>query len=111
MTAITEKKRAAVASAADLTPAKPAHPEIPTLPLLMKAEDVMRELGIGRRSVYELVRGGRLHVVRVGLRATRFRTEEVLALAETNSKPMRLPNLRNQRDDEQPADVATVPAT
>jgi excisionase family DNA binding protein len=77
-----------------------------TLPLLMKVDDVMRELAIGRRSVYELVKDGKLNIVRVGLRNTRFKTEEVLALAEAASKPMRLPNLRNQKAEDGAADAA-----
>jgi excisionase family DNA binding protein len=77
------------------TPKKPeaAHAPAPSLPLLLKIEQVMRELSISRRTVYELVKDGKLHIVRVGLRNSRVRTEEVLKLADANSKPLYIPRL------------------
>ena len=61
----------------------------------------MRELSISRRTVYQLVQDGRLHLVRVGLRNTRIKTEEVLSLAGAPAKPLRLPPLRNQKNADQ----------
>ena len=78
----------------------PPDEEPPHLPLLMRIEDVMRELSISRRTVYELVKYGKLHLVRIGIRGSRIRTEEVLQLAGVDSKPLRVARLRNQGEDE-----------
>lgn len=79
---------------------RPAPDEAPALPLLMKIGEVMQTLAISRRTVYELIKDGKLHLVRVGVRGSRIRTEEVLALVGTNFKPLRIPRLRNQSKDE-----------
>src|SRR5215472_8641455 len=73
-------------------------------PLLMRITEVMRALAISRRTVYELVKDGKLHLVRVGVRGSRIRTEEVLKLAGTTYKPLRIPALRNQIKDESAAE-------
>jgi excisionase family DNA binding protein len=80
--------------------------ELPQLPLLMRVEDVMHELSISRRTVYQLLQDGHLHLVRVGLRNTRVRAEEVLALAGASSKPLRVATLRNQKNADQAAGEA-----
>ncbi len=36
------------------------------LPLVLRVEDIIRILGISRNTVYEYIRSGRLHSVRVG---------------------------------------------
>jgi|GEM_PF-3827616 len=77
----------------------PPDEELPQLPLLMRIEDVMRELSISRRTVYALINDGRLHLVRIGIRGSRVRTEEVLRLAGVNSKPLRVARLRNQGEN------------
>jgi excisionase family DNA binding protein len=66
----------------------------------MRVDEVMRALAISRRTVYELIKRGKLHLVRVGVRGSRIRTEEVLQLAGTDFKPLRIPRLRNQSKDE-----------
>jgi len=71
----------------------------PHLPLLMKIEEVMFELGVSRRTVYSLIRDGHLTLVRIGERNTRIRTEEVLNLAGTSFKPLRVARLRNQTSE------------
>lgn len=85
-------------------PDQPPSDEAPALPLLMKINEVMRALAISRRTVYELVKDGRLHLVRIGIRGSRIRTEEVLALAGTTFKPLRIPRLRNQIKDDSAAE-------
>jgi len=70
----------------------------------MRITEVMRALAISRRTVYELVKDGKLHLVRVGVRGSRIRTEEVLKLAGTTYKPLRIPALRNQIKDESAAE-------
>jgi excisionase family DNA binding protein len=70
----------------------------------MRITEVMRALAISRRTVYELVKDGKLHLVRVGVRGSRIRTEEVLKLAGTTFKPLRIPRLRNQIKDESAAE-------
>jgi excisionase family DNA binding protein len=77
-------------------PDKPNPDEALALPLLMKIDEVMLALAISRRTVYELVKAGQLHLVRVGIRSSRIRTEEVLQLAGTSFRPLRIPRLRNQ---------------
>ena len=80
------------------------HPdEAVALPLLMRVDEVMRALAISRRTVYELIKDGKLHLVRVGVRGSRIRTEEVLQLAGTNFRPLRIPRLRNQNKEESTA--------
>jgi excisionase family DNA binding protein len=69
----------------------PSSDEALALPLLMKFDEVMRTLAISRRTVYELIKDGKLHLVRVGVRGSRIRTEEVLQLAGTNFRPLRIP--------------------
>ena len=85
---------------------QPPADEALALPLLMKIGEVMRTLAIARRTVYELVKDGRFHLVRVGTRGSRIRTEEVLALAGAAYKPLRIPQLRNQSKDESAAQDA-----
>jgi excisionase family DNA binding protein len=85
-------------------PNQPTPDEAPALPLLMRITEVMRALAISRRTVYELVKDGKLHLVRVGVRGSRIRTEEVLNLAGTTFKPLRIPRLRNQIKDESAAE-------
>ena|SRR5215831_8189725 len=46
---------------------QPPPDEAPALPLLLRIKDVMRELAVSRRTVYELVKDGKLHLVRVGI--------------------------------------------
>ena len=96
----------ASASLPRLPPPIPNAPpdEAPALPLLLRIKDVMRELAVSRRTVYELVKDGKLHLVRVGIRGSRIRTEEVLKLVGTNFKPLRIPRLRNQIEDESAAE-------
>ena len=65
----------------------------------MKIEEVMFELGVSRRTVYSLIRDGHLTLVRIGERNTRIRTEEVLNLAGTSFKPLRVARLRNQTSE------------
>ena len=84
-------------------PDQPPPDEAPALPLLMKIDEVMRALAISRRTVYELVKDGKLHLVRVGIRGSRIRTEDVLKLVGTNFKPLRIPRLWNQSKDESAA--------
>ena len=79
----------------------PSPDEALALPLLMKIDEVMRTLAISRRTVYALIKGGKLHLVRVGVRGSRIRTEEVLQLAGTNFRPLRIPRLRNQNEKEE----------
>jgi excisionase family DNA binding protein len=67
----------------------------------------MHELSISRRTVYQLVQDGHLHLVRVGLRNTRIKTEEVLRLAEAMSKPLRVATLRNHKNEDQAEAKAT----
>jgi excisionase family DNA binding protein len=81
----------------------PSPDEALALPLLMKIDGVMRTLAISRRTVYELIKDGKLHLVRVGVRGSRIRTEEVLQLAGTNFRPLRIPRLRNQRKEQSTA--------
>ena len=65
------------------------HPdEAVALPLLMRVDEVMRERAISRRTVYELIKGGKLHLVRVGVRGSRIRTEEVLISPGRTSSPL-----------------------
>ena len=85
-------------------PDQPHPEEAPALPLLMKIDEVMRALAISRRTVYALVKDGKLHLVRVGVRGSRIRTEEVLKLAGTTFRPLRIPRLRNQIKDESAAE-------
>ena len=59
----------------------------------------MHELSISHRTVYQLVQDGHLHLVRVGLRNTRIRAEEVLQIAGATSKPLRVARLRNQKSE------------
>src|SRR5262245_20231666 len=82
---------------------QPPPDEAPALPLLMRITEVMRALAISRRTVYELVKDGK-HLVRIGVRGSRIRTEEVLELAGTTFKPLRIPRLRNQIKDESAAE-------
>jgi excisionase family DNA binding protein len=82
----------------------PSDEEPPYLPLLMRIEDVMWALAISRRTIYELIKVGKLHLVRVGIRGSRIRTEEVLKLAGTTFMPLRIPRLRNQIKDESAAE-------
>jgi len=79
---------------------QPPPDEAPALPLLMRITEVMRALAISRRTVYELVKNRKLHLVRVGVRGSRIRTEEVLKLSGTTFEPLRIPTLRNQIDSE-----------
>lgn len=84
-------------------PSKPSPDEATALPLLMKIDEVMATLAISRRTVYELIKYGKLHPVRVGVRGSRITTESVLAVAGTNYKPLRIPRLRNQRREDETA--------
>jgi excisionase family DNA binding protein len=70
----------------------------PALPLLMTIPRAMHELSVSRRKIYALIEEEKLHLVRIGARSTRVRTEEVLALAGANSEPLRIPRLRNQTE-------------
>jgi excisionase family DNA binding protein len=70
----------------------------------MKIDEVMRTLAISSRTVYELIKDKKLHLVRVGIRGSRIRTEEVLALVGTNFRPLRVPRLRNQSPSAAAAD-------
>jgi len=83
---------------------QPPPDEAPALPLLLRIKDVMRELAVSRRTVYELVKDGKLHLVRVGIRGSRIRTEEVLKLAGCTFMPLRIPRLRNHKDGDAEAD-------
>jgi excisionase family DNA binding protein len=87
-------------TAAMVTTTNPPDEEPPHLPLLLRIEEVMRELSISRRTVYELIKDGKLHLVRVGVRGSRIRTEEVLQLAGTTFKPLRIARLRNQQSED-----------
>jgi len=87
--AITEDKR------------RPGRPErVEDAPLLMTAEAVMRTLVISRRSLYALVSEGVLDIVHPRPRLTRFKTAQVLQLAESGMKAdaTRLSNLRNRKE-------------
>jgi excisionase family DNA binding protein len=75
------------------------HASEPTLPLVLRIERVEHELQVSRRTVYELVKAGKLHLVRVGARNSRIRTEEVLKLVGATSKPLYVPRLRNQNPE------------
>jgi predicted DNA-binding transcriptional regulator AlpA len=71
----------------------------PGWPLLVTIPRVMRELSISRRGVYALFEAGKLRRVLIGARSVRVRSAEVLALiAGSDSKPLRIPRLRNQTD-------------
>jgi excisionase family DNA binding protein len=79
------------------------------MPLLLKIGQVMDELNVSRRTVYELIKSGKLHLVRVNVRGSRIRTEEVLKLAGADSKPLHVPRLRNQDSEmENTADKTAV---
>lgn len=52
-------------------------PKAAALPLVLKAEDLMPILQIGRSAAYTLVRSGQIHSVRVG-RSYRIPREAVL---------------------------------
>ena len=51
-------------------PNRPPPDEAASLPLLMKIGEVMQALAISRRTVYELIKDGKLHLVRVGVRGS-----------------------------------------
>jgi excisionase family DNA binding protein len=50
-------------------------------PLLVTIDEAARRLGLGRSSVYELLKSHQLEVVRIG-RATRIPTDSVAALVQ-----------------------------
>jgi len=50
-------------------------------PLLVTIDEAARRLGLGRSSVYELMKSNQLEVVRIG-RATRIPTESVAGLVQ-----------------------------
>lgn len=50
-------------------------------PLLLTIDEAGRRLGIGRSSIYELLKTDQLEVVRIG-RATRIPTDSVAALVQ-----------------------------
>jgi excisionase family DNA binding protein len=54
-------------------------------PLLLKAEDVARLLGIGRTKVYEMMASGELPVVRIGT-AVRVPRQRLLDWIEENTQ-------------------------
>lgn len=51
--------------------------ELKSLPLVLRIPDLMRVLGIGRNSAYDLVHSNQLHVIRVG-RQIRIPRDEVI---------------------------------
>ena len=48
------------------------------LPLVMKVEDLMPILQIGRNSAYDLVRSGQIHCIRIGGKTIRIPRDAVL---------------------------------
>lgn len=57
---------------------------IEDLPLVLRVEDLMPILGIGRNTAYELIRCGAIHSIRVGrqLRVTKGALLDYLGLTE-----------------------------
>jgi excisionase family DNA binding protein len=82
------------------TKAQGARGPPPQLPLLMTVVQVMAALGVSRRSVYSFIAGGRLHPMRLGRRMVRFKTAEVLQLADSEFAPLHVPQLKNQKTEE-----------
>jgi predicted DNA-binding transcriptional regulator AlpA len=69
-------------------------------PLLMTANEVMHALRVSRRMIYYFIEEGLLHPVRIGQRITRYRSAEVVAIANAGWESLRLPGqLKNHRDD------------
>jgi hypothetical protein len=66
----------------------------PQLPLLMTGAQVDATLNISPRSRYGLITAGKLDPIRLGQRMTRFKSEQVLALANSAYVPLRIPGLR-----------------
>jgi predicted DNA-binding transcriptional regulator AlpA len=90
---------------ADLNPQSPAtgpprvFAELPA-PLLMTANEVMHALRVSRRMIYYFIEEGLLNPARIGQRITRFRSAEVVAIANGSWESLRLPGqLKNHRDD------------
>ena len=51
--------------------------DLSDLPMILRAEDLMPLLGIGRNTAYELIRSGQIRSVRIG-RQRRIPREELL---------------------------------
>jgi predicted DNA-binding transcriptional regulator AlpA len=60
----------------------------------MTVAQVRATLGVSRRSVYNFIADNKLHRVRLSARMLRFRSEEVLRLADSEFVPLRIPGLR-----------------
>jgi hypothetical protein len=75
----------------NMSPVLKADP--PQLPLLMTGPQVDAALNISTRSRYGLIATGKLDPIRLGQRMTRFKSEQVLALANSEYVPLRIPGL------------------
>jgi hypothetical protein len=59
------------------------------LPLLMRIADVAFELGLSQRRIYQLIRDGRLELVKID-KASRVTSTSVLRLATARGAPAQL---------------------
>src|SRR5262245_48613059 len=84
-------------------PARNRNTATHTWPLLLRIEDVERELGVVRRDVYALIHAGRLDLVKIGPYSSRITSERLVRLAREYTKPGPLPeNLRRKRSIYEP---------
>jgi excisionase family DNA binding protein len=58
--------------------ARPTTPPVPVVPVVYRVEEAAMALRLSRRTIYELIRSGRLRTVKVGTR----RLVPVVALSE-----------------------------
>jgi excisionase family DNA binding protein len=72
------------------------------LPILYKATDVARTLGIAVKTVNKLVREGKLRCVQITARGRRFTTDQIHAYVEARSNVVRVDTPRVRQVSSQP---------
>ena len=72
--------------------------DLSDLPMILRVEDLMPILGIGRNTAYELIRSGQIRSVRIG-RQIRIPREALLEFLNGREFQMTMPQRKNLQDD------------